>query len=113
MNRMPDIDRTAREEALKTLSNGKFSWQAYLVLAMAESRLDDPVPDSTVDEKIDSFYSRYVEYARNKGTDRGFVALQQCLSVAVATFSELLATTTGDERAQVMDACRKVSDMVQ
>lgn len=111
---MSGIDSVAHEEALKALAGGKFSWHAYLVLAISEMRLkDDPVPETTVDEKIDSFYSRYVEYARNKGTDQGFVALQQCLSVAVATFSELLATTSGDERSQVMDACRKVADMVE
>lgn len=104
------IDQQAYDIAMKELANGKFSWQAYLVMATAESRLD-VVPDSTVDESIDSFRSRFIEYANSKGTPEAMDALKRCLSVAVATMSELLVGCDGSERDEVANACRKIGDM--
>lgn len=105
-----NIDQQAYEIARKELANGKFSWQAYLVMATAESRLD-VVPESTVDESIDSFRVRFIEYANCKGTPEAKDALKRCLSVAVATMSELLVGCDGEEREEVVKACRKIGDM--
>lgn len=109
---MDELDKIAIKEAESALKKG-FSWQAYLVLCAAEERerRRDMVPGSEVDESIDSFGERYCEYSAVRGTDGGYLALKACLDVGVATFSELLATTSGEERECVKEACARIGNM--
>lgn len=103
------LDEQARELAMKSLKN-KWDWQAYLVLTAAESRIGK-APEETADEKpvqIDSFAAKASEWCR-----RGDPAcLDSCLSMAVATMSELLALADEKSKAKVIEACRKIGNLV-
>lgn len=81
---------------------------------VAERRLKqaDKGPESTIDESMDSFGAHFIEYAKHRGTDSGYLALLKCLEVGIATFSELLASTYGDEKQAVRDACEKISKLI-
>lgn len=108
------IDEQAYELAKKTLSKGRFDATAYIVMDVAERRLKqaDKVPESNIDESIDSFGAYFVEYAKLRGTDAGYLSLRKCLEVGIATFSELLASTYGDEKQAVRDACEKIGNLI-
>lgn len=113
---MSDLDERALKAAMKSLSGGRFEWQAYLVMCAAEGRIGkvsepEGVEGSQVDESIDSFGARFAEYARTRGTDAGYVNLERCVSVGVATFSELLAETSGEERECVRAACLRIGQL--
>ena len=112
---MSDLDERALQAAMKSLSGGRFEWQAYLVMCAAEGRIGThetrEAEGSGVDESIDSFGARFAEYARTRGTDSGFVNLERCVSVGVATFSELLAETSGEERECVRAACLRIGQL--
>ena len=110
---MDSLNAIARKTAESTLAKNPADWQAYLLLCAVEQREKrlDKVADSDVDDNIDSFGHRYCEYAEMRGTDGGYLALQACLNVGIATFSELLATTNGEERELVIYACKKIGLM--
>ena len=120
-----DVDKQAYSIAVAELSK-KFSWQAYVLMASAEYRMSrtdgieaskapetDRVPDSKVDESIDSFAARFADYADARGKPEAMAKLEACLSVAVATMSELLSTTSGDERSAVAKACRSIGSLAR
>lgn len=63
-------------------------------------------------EEIDSFTKAFRDYVVAKGTPDSMKALEKCLSIGKATFSELLASTTGDEKELVKDYCYKIGAMI-
>lgn len=100
------LDEKAREAALKSLSNGRFDWQAYLVLSAADYRLGrrtEPVEPLGLE-------STYTEFAEATGEHRT-VMLQNLLDQEIGLFSELLAATEGEENEAVRLACRKIGQM--
>lgn len=119
-----DIDKQAYSIAVAELSK-KFSWQAYVLMASAEYRMSrtedgarkdteaDMVPDSSVDENIDSFAARFVEYAEARGKPDAMEKLEACLSVAVATMSELLSYASGNEREAVKRSCAAIGRLAR
>lgn len=66
-----ELNKTAKEIALKNL-DGKFDWQAFLVLSTAilnEERIGKPVdvvPDSKVDEAIQELLNFFADYINAK-----------------------------------------------
>ncbi len=96
-----ELDEQARELALNSL-NGKFDWQAYLVLVAAESRIGKPMPKSD-DSRISQ--------AMNLPKERRMIELQNYLDDTVATMSELLALTDGDENELIRQSCRRISEL--
>lgn len=109
-----NIDAQALERANKNLEEG-FFWQAYIVKCLAEDRLAKQERYYTSDDSgcIDSFGARYLDWQSVRGTPDSLDALIRCLNVGIATFSELLAITEGEEHETVARACAKVGSMVQ
>lgn len=64
-------------------------------------------------EEIDSFSKAFRDYVVAKGTPDAEKALRTCLSIGEATFSELLASTTGSEKQLVLDSCRKIAKLLK
>lgn len=64
-------------------------------------------------EEIDSFTKAYRDYIVAKGTPDAEKALRVCLSIGEATFSELLAGTSGSEKQAVSDCCERLGMMVE
>ena len=66
-----ELNKTAKEIALKNL-DGKFDWQAFLVLSTAilnEERIGKPVdvvPDSKTDEGIQDLLNLFADYINAK-----------------------------------------------
>lgn len=64
-------------------------------------------------EEIDSFSKAFRDYVVAKGTPDAEKALITCLSIGEATFSELLASTTGSEKQLVLDSCDRIGRLVK
>lgn len=104
---MARLDNDALKIANETLREG-FSAEAYIVKCLAEDRLQER---HYTEPDIDSFAARYSQWQAAKDSKK-LEALEKCLSIGMATFSELLAITSGAEHEAVMAACEKVGRMV-
>ena len=62
---LSDLIKQAREISLATLNDGKWHTDAFLCLCMSEI-LGDKVPDSNVDEYIDTSKDYFVEYMQSR-----------------------------------------------
>lgn len=105
---MARLDNDALKIANETLKEG-FSSQAYIVKCLAEERIREAKAKSDSSD-IDSFGERFAEYMAAKDSKKP-EALANCVNVGIATFSELLAITSGEEHEIVADACLKIGNM--
>ena len=64
---LSDLIKQAREISLATLNDGKWHTDAFLCLCMAEL-LGDKVPDSDIDEYIDTSKDYFIEYMACRNT---------------------------------------------
>lgn len=106
------LNQKAIEIAKKELSGGRFSWQAYLLLAVAEMRSEgssersDAQVRSVVKSGDGKFESLLADY--NAGSEKAFETL---LSFFESGLSELTANESGERRKKAVEACKRLASM--
>lgn len=110
---MDQLDKKALETAQKALSGGRFDWQAYLLLAVAEMRSEgttegesDSQARSVVQSGDGKFEALLADY--NAGSDKAFETL---LSFFESGLSELTANESGDRRKKAVEACKRLASV--
>lgn len=109
---MDTLDKKALETAQKALSSGRFDWQAYLLLAVAEMRSGgsseggDAQVRAVVQSGDGKFEALLADY--NAGSDKAFDAL---LSFFESGLSELTANESGERRKKAVEACKRLASV--
>lgn len=124
---MDALDVRALDTAKKALSNGRFDWQAYLLLAVAEMRSDGSrQPQKAAEERAEEPKTKAAEPESDEPVERtgtfdrllsdyrkGIPGSAQSLACFLeAALSELYRSSTGDDRRRVACSCQRIGKLV-
>lgn len=107
---MAELDERMHDLAAKSLAGGKPDWQAYILLHVSEERMrreqelfgKRPEPSRMTD---------FCACVREAMASDDAEKLEESLSIALSTMSELRAQTTGERRQAVIDTCRRIGNL--
>lgn len=103
---MDSLDKAAIETAKRALSGGKFDWQAYLLLAVAEMRSARTQSDESSGRKVEAGRFDAMLECYSAGDEGAF---DDMLSFLESAMSELVVNERGDRKKKAIDACKRLS----